>query len=873
MLTLCLVFGLAAPPATPLPSQIAGLIKQLGDDDFERREEASRRLRDAGEIAEPALEKAADSDDAEVRKRARAILADFKLGIYPGVPAAVVDLVRKYATLTGPEKRPVIQALLAAGGPGVRAMVRLARGEADAVARKEVFAGIAAGVARVAPALLEAEDRPALEALLELCVLGDVESGAGHYAAYWLLTGKIDTRIAALEARARADAPGKKENEVLFWLYRARGDLKKARDAALKAERAEFVEAALMEAGDWKTLDKDPALAPTGDRAMQQAFRATYARLAGNTKAYEKIVAELIEQARPIARERGNVLTHAKGLFFNVRAEQAVELLTLSKAEPRMLFNVLAARMRFKEAFALAEEARAAKGPDAMLLTVQEARTRFLLGQKDEALALVKKAALELKPGQEEWPAELIETEIVMGRRDEAFAHTASLMTFDAMSDWAARLFDKLFRPNDKEARMAWAVIKEMPGTKAEQLALLRKLFEGKGDADDIRAVMKATEVPGEAPAANWLGVGEAALLCKQEKLAADCFARAGVRGEVRLGDLLAKKKRHADAAERYLSAYKAAVKAGTREPDADDAIPSVALYLSGRALIDAGKKAEGKARVERAHLLTLGDMEARYGVMRALRKRGEREGMLREATLLARLGDPLMNGPGNYWTAEGIRALAIEQERSKQELKAADNFELVFLGCLTPGMTFTRPQAYATVPSYMHKVRAVGLARAGRYDEALAVAGYALSTWPANLDVAIGVVPVLEKGGKKAEAAKLYRMVQGPAEAFLKEYPKSPLALNQLAWLAAACRRDTDKAVAWAGRAVALAPGTAAYHDTHAEALFQAGMKKEALAAIKKALALSPNRTYFKNQLKRIEKGDRAAPLPSEDEEDDDED
>src|SRR5262245_15143066 len=114
MLALCLMFGLAAPPATPLPWQIEALIKQLGDDDFDRREEASRRLRDAGEAAEAALEKASNSDDAEIKKRARAILADLKLGILPGTPAAVVDLVRKYGTVAGAEKGVVIRGLLAA---------------------------------------------------------------------------------------------------------------------------------------------------------------------------------------------------------------------------------------------------------------------------------------------------------------------------------------------------------------------------------------------------------------------------------------------------------------------------------------------------------------------------------------------------------------------------------------------------------------------------------------------------------------------------------------------------------------------------------------------------------------------------------------
>lgn len=56
--------------------RVAALILQLGDDDFARREAASKELEALGEPALPALRKAKASDDAEVRRRAeRAIRA------------------------------------------------------------------------------------------------------------------------------------------------------------------------------------------------------------------------------------------------------------------------------------------------------------------------------------------------------------------------------------------------------------------------------------------------------------------------------------------------------------------------------------------------------------------------------------------------------------------------------------------------------------------------------------------------------------------------------------------------------------------------------------------------------------------------------
>src|SRR5437868_4427120 len=65
----------AAPPAGPSGTEVGRLIEQLGDDDFDTRERATERLKLAGEPALDALHKALSSDDLEVRRRARTIVA------------------------------------------------------------------------------------------------------------------------------------------------------------------------------------------------------------------------------------------------------------------------------------------------------------------------------------------------------------------------------------------------------------------------------------------------------------------------------------------------------------------------------------------------------------------------------------------------------------------------------------------------------------------------------------------------------------------------------------------------------------------------------------------------------------------------------
>ena len=78
-LALPLAGALAAPPDE---AGIARLVKQLGSDVFAEREAASRELEKAGEAAQGALERAAQSDDAEVRRRARELLTRLHQKLY-----------------------------------------------------------------------------------------------------------------------------------------------------------------------------------------------------------------------------------------------------------------------------------------------------------------------------------------------------------------------------------------------------------------------------------------------------------------------------------------------------------------------------------------------------------------------------------------------------------------------------------------------------------------------------------------------------------------------------------------------------------------------------------------------------------------------
>jgi tetratricopeptide (TPR) repeat protein len=852
---------------------------ELGDDEFATRQAASRKLRAAGEPAEAALEKAADSPDAEVKKRARAILADFRWGIYPSTPDAIVELVRKYQSSTLAEKRQVIVKLIAAGRPGAKALVRVARNETDVLVRRDVFSHIAANLGRELPSLLEDGHDATVESLLELGLSANLKTGAPAFAAYHLLRGSLPRKIAEWEALARRKVVPKAEQEVLAYLYRANGDLAKAVQAALAAERNDLREGFLYEKADWKELVR--LAKPTS------GFRLAYARLAGDRKVYEEERKSLFELGLVTAKHGAepDARFFAKALFLNGEARQALEVLARSGKYHRLHHDVLAVRLQVKEAFALVEKLRKEKSPELPGVELAHARFLHLLGETDKALAIVKSYAGRLEPDKEGlWYENLLETDLALGRRDDAFTHAGKLLAGRLEPALARRLFEKLFPDHTDHALAVWTVLKKVnPGDKvSDRLAGLRRLMEGTAPAREVKSVVERTlakvgsptTVPGnpEVTAFQCLGLGEAALLCKQEALALECFTKSFVPGGLlRVGDIKALQKKWSEAATAYRSAYQWAMKTPALRlhvvRDETALGPALPLFLHGHALVQAGQTAQGQRRMEQARLLPLGDGESRLELARALLARGHREEARRHYDVLRRVGEPALSEVEWYYTGEGLRMAAIVASERKEWLHAADGFEQSFLRVLLPDLNFGRAVAYVTVPAHISRIRARGLAEAGRFAQALEEVRRAEASLPGHLDLAIGLMPLLTARGRKKDVDLVFRTAWAPYAALLREHPRCSWAHNQLAWLSACTRRDLEEGLRHAREAVALAPGRASYHDTLAEVLFQLGKKDDAVAAQKKAVSLDPKRAYLRKQLKRIEAGDATAPRPAEDE------
>ena len=108
--------GHGPPKAAELQGVIRSLIRDLGAERYDVRERATEALQRIGQPAISMLEKAAKTDDPEVRIRARQILNDVHLGIRPDWPPDITLLIRHYDRLPENERYQILQRLAAAVG-------------------------------------------------------------------------------------------------------------------------------------------------------------------------------------------------------------------------------------------------------------------------------------------------------------------------------------------------------------------------------------------------------------------------------------------------------------------------------------------------------------------------------------------------------------------------------------------------------------------------------------------------------------------------------------------------------------------------------------------------------------------------------------
>jgi Flp pilus assembly protein TadD len=788
------------------------------------------------------------------RPRERHQEADkFRWGIYPNTPPKVVALVSRYRSADDNGKLGVVREMFDAGAPGCATLLKIARAEKDANFRRRLLGQIGQDASRAVPALLADGSFANLETLLELGVAADAELAMPSYAAYWLLRGRIDEAVARW--KAEADRP---DNEVLTYLYRAKGELPAARAAAFKTDKTDLIEQVLYEQGDWKALAKRPTANEYRRDIEALGFRAAYQRLAGEGDALNVTLAEIRKYAEGRAGNDIEAWYAAKALFLNDRPADALALLAKMPRHADVSFEVLAAQGRYREAFAAADALKA-DHPDRPIVELLRARTLYQLGEKDRALATFAKLAGEIAEGPETyWQDRLVEVEFRLGLREQAQEHCARVLAASKSPARAGRLLGKVFPDQGDEAAALWGLLRRVPrkgGDPAATMKQVRDLLGGKATAKEVAGLAESAEklapsLPPDEREALLLAVSAAASAVKDEALATTWLEKAAAQGSaaalLRLGDRLAARKEWLAAAGRYAEAW---------GKDANDPLP---LYLRGHALAQGGDVKEGALWMGRARLLPLGNEPVRQVFADALAERSHHEAARRERDFLVRV-----SLPGSFYAGDALRQSALDAAARRDDARAADLHERSMLRCLDARVSFQEGGAYVAVPEAIHRYRALGLLADGHPDEARKEMALCEALLPGDVDLPSRAVPALDKLGRKKEADDLFGHCRAVHEKLCREYPKSAREHNSLAWLSACCRRELDQGLEHAQKAVALAPDSAGYHDTLGEVYFQRGDKEKALAAARQSVELGPKVEYYKRQLKRIEAGDPKTELP----------
>jgi hypothetical protein len=828
-------------------------VSELGVEDFDTREAASRKLWEAGRAAEAIVAEATKSSDAEVARRARELHDKFRWGIYPDTPEKVVAAIRSYQSGEPAAKQAAIHTLLELGGPGGSALLKIVHAEPDPDLRRRLFAEVGQEAFRAVPSLLADGSFKTLEDLLEVSVAAHAETALPSYAAYLLRRGRLDDRIAHYKAET-AKPDGKSAWEVLAYLYRAKGDLQAARAAAEKSERPELLQTILFQMADWKEL-----LRLSGSSGRQPTeelgFRAAYERLSGDSAASAKTLDELKKLAATKSPGDYELWLIAKALFLNGRPTDALEVLEREPRHSQVRFEVLCAQLRYREAFTFAEAEPAGKWGDAPALALVHARQLYLVGDKEKALGLFKKLGEAMALNEEQpWHHKLVETEIRLGLEDLAIAQCAHRLETVKDVNKLAYLFDALFAGQGEAASILWHLsFQAKPNEKpAEILTRLHAAFHGKANLKELRSLAELVDGKGPSDAVRakaHYALGILALGIGQEEIGIAWLEKSGTKAALlRLGDESAKKNQWDRAANLYAQAW---------SKDFTDPLP---LFLRGHALSQSANPKEGARWKEAAHLLPLGYEKGRLTFASALERRGFHDDSLQECeTIFA------VCSAGSPYLGEAMRRVAMYAIDHKEYSKGAEWHERAMLRCLDARVSFAESSAYVLVPSMTQRYRALGLALDGKFDQAKDPIEKAEAALPGGSELPIRLVPILEKGGKSKEADDLFRRFADRQEKLCKEYPNSALMHNNAAWLAVACRRDLDRALDHAEKAVKFSPETPAYHDTLGEVLFQRGDKERALVEAKRSLELDPQRKYFRKQVARIEKGNRDAPLPNE--------
>jgi tetratricopeptide (TPR) repeat protein len=847
-----LAFAIQPTPVCHAGDDAAGLgatITQLGNEDPRLRDAAELDLFKMGRSAEPVLIEAAKSGNPEIALRARRVLGRLRLGIFPDTPPIIVNLLRAYRTANVTGRSEIVRQIQARDPKACRTLGLLWLHEKNSADREAIYGSrYVLEMPQWAQELVAGGDDAGAAEMVRSFEFSGSDRVARAAASYYLLDGSLGKQISEVE-RTPIDRLDRPALLFLVFAHRATGDADGAWRFADKLGDQRILAAIAAERGDWAGAAKAMRNVPeVYSLSMQRSGRLlAYERLAGHQSAAEEIFQKL---------------SHAtlspddlyKLYFFNDRPAEGVARLLSDPAaangpqrEESDLVVLLCEQLRFREAIDLANKNRR---PPQMILPI--ARRLRWLGAIHAGDDLLDEAHRYACTHRDLLAYGLLARSLGQLGLNER-ARQICFEAFEVIGD------------NDGTRRLLLAWCTDTHGLRDPMywLAALRSaspldpvvqwvsqandLFTGKLPKELAKSILSAAR--DDPQVANDLHgrLSDLVRLTAENGLHDPTveFLAWSFKGDqplIALGDV-SSEQGNWDAAARV---YGAAWERRNRMPY--QMFP-LALILEGRALEKAGHPRQGHDLVERGHRTFIDGDWQRHALVSQLEAHGLAEDAQRQLDLAVRVGT----------FDDSDAGICLRNRANKlgpaNPLAAASIWTRWLVGSLSESSTvFDAAQSYLVVPLPMHRWQAAAFEARGDRDAAAQEWRVCADYLPAEADYVQAAVRLLDAQGRRVEADEMYAPARDRISLLCTDYPDSALAHNQLAWLAARCRRELDLALEQANVATRLSPNQPDYLDTLAEAYLARGQKTKAIDLMHKVLSLAPDRPEFKDRLKEIE-------------------
>jgi tetratricopeptide (TPR) repeat protein len=861
------------PPVAPQPAKdIETLIRELADESYRVRENATRDLWKLGDKALPALREAIVSPDPEQVFRAREVLRKIQLHITPDTDPGIIALVERYIKASPTEKTTLLSKMIAKRA--WRQMLKLYASETNAEVREKLLPAVSGIALKAARERLAQGDPAEAREFLEMA-----PADADGLLALAEFHRSHGTLAAELE-RARG-ITGRKSQAWQLALQRASGNLAAATAAAIAAEEPRIAASMAALAGDplpW--LREVPREEPEED-----SVGAVYAAIAAKRWQGQKIrPSDLEPLAKALATrnpsERGAGI---KALFLLGELDAAEA--SFAKSSPLAAFRHFEALERIPQAL--------------KALSLDPDRPDYKSWVK-KRLEKVSADEIQEQPGVSEHDDEqLVALANFLERRglhEEAMASFADLMAALAVKDvnaftdflgalfggretlsgaprlamriakaWAdddAKRWDEVvvaaFGDEDSpKVWWSWLAELEPKSSRIERFDGMLALFGLGSDPSKLREKWLALA---------WKQVSQAPAKDRNrlvEHISSLCTETGDVANCLKAWDLLPEASRkevfwgihvlHLSAAERWNEAAEIFLKQIALATDSNQEPPAHLHAYAASALRQAGRAEDAISHDKWADKLALGNATAAIQIGNGYAYGRDYKRAAEWWARAAREADP---DSGEFSIAFKLHADVLLEYGKWRE--AAATSEVLSRICLSSDFRSSSLLLLMRERLQSDTARALSILPTDRVG-AISILGKCHRAFASDGSLADFFFPSLRRVGLIKEHDEWFRISWDLMENIIESHPGSENTRNTAAWFASRAVRKLDEAEKLLAKALAANPGQPAYLDTMAEIQFARGNREKALEWSQLAVNYLPSDSQLRRQQERF----RSEPLP----------